>query len=106
MREVPVLVPIPRSGYWQLIDDVHITVDLAGRKISYFVPRGFVLRASLLHDYLYRTGHRIDRKYADWLFYKKLIEDKTPKWKAKLMYWAVRLFAKKVWEGYRKEDEE
>ena len=127
MKEVPIVVPIPRSGYWQLIEDVHITVDLAGRKISYFVPKGFitdfasiprpfwwlvsptdysVLRASLLHDYLYRTGHRIGRKYADWLFYKKLIEDGTPKFKAKLMYWAVRLFAKKVWERYRKEDEE
>ena len=108
------------------MDDVMITVELEGKKVAYFIPRGFVtdfasvpralwwlvsptdysvLRASLLHDYLYRTGHRIDRKRADRLFYRKLIEDGTPRWKARLMYWAVRLFARRVWEGYRRKED-
>ncbi len=129
MREIPIVAPTPQDGYWVLMDDVKISIDCGEIKRAYFIPKGFVtdfasiprplwwfasptdypvLRASLLHDYLYRTGHRIDRKYADKLFYKLMVEDGMPRWKAKLVYWAVRIFAKRAWEGYRRnrEDEE
>ena len=126
MKEVPVVAPTPRDGYWILLEDMMITVEFGGRKVAYFIPKGFitdfasvpralwwlvsptdysVLRASLLHDYLYRTGN-CSRKHADRLFYRKLIEDGTPEWKAKLIYWAVRLFARRVWEGYRSKEDD
>jgi len=126
MREVPVIAPIPKSGYWITMDDVIVTVNFRDRKYSYVVPVGFetdfasvpralwwfisptdypALRASLLHDYLYRVGS-CTREWADRLFYQKLIEDGMPKWKAWLMYMAVRLFGGKVWERYRDDSQE
>jgi hypothetical protein len=115
LREIPVIAPLPKEGYWVLLDDTLIKVD----GVVFIVPKGFetdfasvprlfwwfisptdrdVLRASLLHDYLYRIGK--ERGYADKLFYLKLVEDRVPKWKAKLMYWVVRLFGNKAWRKY------
>ena len=126
MKEVPIIAPIPREGYWVTMDDTLITVGLGTKKYSYVIPVGFitdfasvprplwwfisptdktVIRASLLHDYLYRTGSRT-RKDADYLFHLKLLEDGTPRWKAKLMYLAVRIFGKRAWNRYRREEDE
>lgn len=47
-----------------------------------------VVNAACLHDYLIvknHAGHDRDK-----LFYKQLVEDGIPKWKAKLMYFTVR----------------
>ncbi len=122
MREIPIIAPIPKNGYWILTDDVKISVDYGNRRYTYFIPKGFetdfasvprflwwliaptdypLLRASLLHDYLYRTGTRASRKWADRVLVKIAIEDGLPKWKACLMYSAVRLFGQRVWNKYR-----
>jgi len=55
------------------------------------------IRASLYHDALYGLMRREllskDYKgYADMLFYRTLLSDGFPKWKAKLWYWAVGKF--------------
>ncbi len=126
MREVPVVAPIPREGYWVTMDDTKISVTVGNKRYIYIVPVGFitdfasvprplwwfvsptdktVIRASLLHDYLYRTGSR-SRKEADYLFYLKLLEDGTPKWKAWIMYQAVRLFGKRAWGKYRRIEDD
>lgn len=47
------------------------------------------LRAAFVHDYLY--GRRYNRKIADKIFEKFLIDEGVPRWKAKLMWVAVRL---------------
>ncbi len=122
MKEVPVIAPIPKNGYWILTDDVRVSVDYGNKRYTYFIPKGFetdfasvprflwwlvaptdypLLRASLLHDYLYRTSKRHSREWADRVFVKLATEDGLPKWKAALVYLAVRVFGKKVWDRYR-----
>jgi len=70
-------------------------------------------RASCLHDWLYekkcvRVKHMIknklkyvptfiERKEADEIFYKAMLADGTPKWKAKIFYWAVRIGGGSRW---------
>jgi hypothetical protein len=55
-----------------------------------FPPFGRYTEAAVVHDYLYRI--EADRKEADKEFYYIMRDEGVKKWKAKLMYWAVRLF--------------
>ena len=56
-------------------------------------PFGRYTQASVVHDYMYgKKDIYPDRKLCDKIFYELMIEYGTYKWKAKLMYWAVRLF--------------
>ena len=58
-----------------------------------FSPR--LLRAALLHDALYSSGI-LDRKRCDSLFFWQLTtKEGVTFWKAKLMYYGVRIFGKK-----------
>lgn len=52
---------------------------------------GDIVRAAVLHDYLYRTK-RTSRKNADWLFFTIMREDGVGFIKRSLMWLAVRLF--------------
>lgn len=54
-------------------------------------------RAAVLHDWCYATRLCNDRKKCDDLFLEAMLDDGVPKWKAKLMYWAVRLFGGKAY---------
>jgi hypothetical protein len=57
---------------------------------------------SIKHDWNYLHGaqyHGYSRKDADRLFYHALIGYGNPKWRAKLMYWGVRLFGATHWKG-------
>lgn len=53
-------------------------------------PFGRYSQAAVVHDYLYRIEH--DRKEADAIFYELMLRYDTYKWKARLMWLAVRLF--------------
>jgi len=55
-------------------------------------------RAACLHDWLYAT-HIYTKSESDYIFYIAMLDDKTPKWKAKLFYWAVKLFGKSAWKN-------
>lgn len=58
---------------------------------------------AVLHDWLYRNGYAhkqiYKREQADNLFYEAMLDCKVPKWRAWLMYWAVRMFGKKAFKG-------
>ena len=56
--------------------------------------------AAFIHDYLYRK-HPFGwtREMADALFYKLLVKDGVPKWRAWLAYKGVRLFGSKAWNA-------
>lgn len=68
-------------------------------------------KAAVIHDYLYQEHcipvstwlyevlPRITRKYADTIFYEAMLVSGTKHWKAKVMYWAVRLFGWFAWKG-------
>ena len=61
-------------------------------------PTGLHNTAAILHDWLYdnRIG---ERKKADEIFYKVMIESGVNKIAAKVMYWGVRLGGKSWWEN-------
>ncbi len=57
-----------------------------------------VIRASAMHDYMYRKGFalgpNITRKIADRLYYEALISEGANRTKARIMYWGVRLLGR------------
>lgn len=64
--------------------------------IIFLIFEGLDNRAAALHDSLY-SNPKYNRKVADNLFLEAMLSDKaTPKWKAYLAYYAVRLCGKKV----------
>lgn len=68
--------------------------DLASTpRLSWIIlpPFGRYTQASVVHDYLYSLP-MYDRKTADQIFYELMIKFKTYKWKATIMYYAVRIF--------------
>ena len=95
-------------------------------KVSVCVPRGFVtdfasiprgarliipklgrhIKASVVHDYLYRhhiikisdqVSYIFNRKQADDLFLEGMLNLGAILWKARLMYWAVRIGGWLAW---------
>lgn len=90
---------------WILVEDVEI--------VGYTVPKGFVtdgvstpyllsfivsptgkaMKSAILHDYLLSmTDKGESRIGCDKAFYDALIDDGISKWRAKIMYYAVRLY--------------
>ena len=99
--------------HWKLVNDFTvlttfgaITVPQDSRTDLASIPRifwqilppfGRYSQAAVVHDYLY-FSHQFDRKTADKIFYELMLQYGTWKWKAKLMYYAVRLFAPLAWK--------
>jgi hypothetical protein len=64
---------------------------------SLLPPFGTYSQSAVIHDYLYHT-QKFDRKTCDLIFYELMIKYKTYKWKAKIMYYAVRLLGFIAWK--------
>ena len=65
-----------------------------------FAKNGRYTKAAVIHDYLYQTKLRT-RLESDAVFYEAMMVLQVSKWKAGLMYWAVRCFG---WLGYSKNN--
>lgn len=108
------------SNNWILTEELHygthqgqlikihagFVTDLASipRAARLLIPvNGRHREAAVLHDYLYsnkgkfrdkrnepHTKHEWTRLQCDRLFHIAMLECRVPKWKAQLMYWAVR----------------
>lgn len=63
-----------------------------------FPPYGRYTKAAVLHDFLYSHAANVTRKDADGLFRRVTLEDGTRRWRANLMYRAVRWFGKRNWK--------
>lgn len=59
-------------------------------------PFGRYSQAAVIHDYLYSIKY--PRDLADKIFYESMLRYGTYKWKAKIMYYAVRIFGKTAWK--------
>lgn len=57
--------------------------------------------ASLVHDFLYRTGMVKSRARADALFLDIMLDYAVPAWERVAMYYAVRLFGWRAWRDCR-----
>lgn len=108
-----VVSPMPDGRRWKLVFSFiyHVGSHYSNNIIS--VPVGFVTdfasipwlfwnflpawgkygKAAVIHDYLYQTGSR-SRKESDTIFLEAMLAGGTKPWKAKVMYWAVKLFGK------------
>ncbi len=93
---------------------------LRGDWITIVVPAGFVTdfasvpkvfwsiipawgkfgKGAVVHDYLYQDTDNqwMTRKLADQIFLGAMLVSGTAPWKAKVMYWAVRLFGWVAWK--------
>ncbi|EDQ6553546.1 DUF1353 domain-containing protein [Salmonella enterica subsp. enterica] len=63
-------------------------------------PDGKYAKAAIIHDYLYDNALRT-KKEADKIFLDGMTVLGVPKWKCTLMYWAVRLFGRGMYEKRR-----
>ena|SRR3990167_4563473 len=61
-----------------------------------FPPWGKYGKAAVLHDYLYKNklSHR---QWSDEMFFEAMVCCGTPVWKAKIIYYSVRLLGWKAW---------
>ena len=101
----------------EFIQEIGFTADINGKvQFEITVPKGFetnlastprflwailppfgrYTQASVIHDYLYYS-HEFIRSVSDRIFYELMLRYGTYKWKAKLMFWAVRLFGRFAW---------
>lgn len=109
-----------KNGEWALLEDVKIlewTIEKGFKFDGASIPRiawtfvwcpmwTDVIRAALLHDYLYKT-HKLKRKEADEMFNKVMLLDKVKPLKriiyflwVRLWWWLVYYF---TWEYVRNE---
>ena len=119
-----VVSPMPDGRRWRLVFPFRYHIGYRYNKDVIIVPAGFITdfasipwlfwaflpawgkygKAAVIHDYLYQL-HRLfgitlkTRKEADDIFYEAMLVSGTKPWKAKVMYWAVRLFG---WAAWRK----
>ncbi|EKO1021331.1 DUF1353 domain-containing protein [Salmonella enterica subsp. enterica] len=63
-------------------------------------PDGKYAKAAIIHDYLYDNALRT-KKEADKIFLDGMTVLGVPKWKRTIMYWAVRLFGRGMYEKGR-----
>lgn len=86
---------------------VGFTTDFASvpRFLWWFLPPdGEYTQAAVLHDYLYRT-HLLTREKADFVFLEFMSLLEVPKWKAEVMYRAVRMFGQGPYDnGFKKQE--
>lgn len=65
-----------------------------------------VAEAAVIHDILYvnATLHKYNRKESDQIFREILLEIGVPKWRARLMYWGVRVGGAKAWNRHARSN--
>lgn len=56
-------------------------------------PNGRYTKAAIIHDYMYHNG-MATKKDADLVFKSAMKQLGVPKWKAEIMYFAVRIFGR------------
>ena len=78
---------------------IHFKTDFASTPRflwAFFPPYGKYTEAAVLHDYLY-AQKLFSRAKADKIFYYAMLSLDVPKWKAKAMYQAVRMFGQRAY---------
>lgn len=71
--------------------------------LMYLLAGDTAHEAAVIHDYLYRTNG-ISRRDADALFYQITLETGEPRWRAWMMWAAVRAGGWRTWNKYRAAD--
>jgi hypothetical protein len=58
---------------------------------------------AVIHDWLYTSG-AVPKDDADSVFYEAMLVKGVPKWRAWVMYNAVRWFGRHAWNSHRRND--
>lgn len=112
------LVDKDGQGTWELMADFHYRSKVLGRDIV--VPKGFrtdfasvprlplsymlvgnvAHEAAVVHDWFYvkASGEEVTRKQADDVLYEAAVLAGLAKWRAWLMWTAVRTFSQQFWK--------
>jgi len=125
VKVTPLTFPITNQGggRFELGVDVRLLVTFSedgriSRTVSIVVPRAFVtdlasvprilepifsitgnnLTPAIIHDYLYAVG-ALSKKESDKVFYVLMLNYGVKKWRAKLMFWAVKFFGGSSYKG-------
>lgn len=111
-----IVSPLPNGRNWRLMRSFTYHIGNRNSKFVVKVPKYFETdfasvpqflwfwmpywgrygKAAVIHDRLYQT-HQVSRKMSDLIFYEAMVVGGTPKWKARLMYWGVRLGGWAAW---------
>ncbi len=95
-------IPIPRGTRTDLASVPRLLWPM-------FPPHGPWATAAVLHDLLYRMGdvrrapieyrivEEVDRRFVDRQFYEAMLALETPRWRARVMWAAVRVFGFRAW---------
>lgn len=98
----PLLRPLNKPDWWILEEEYEVDgitvpagfytdLDSVYRlPFIYVIFKGHTRVAALVHDWLYTTTE-LSRKAADKKFYELLLREGVTKWRAKGMYFAVRI---------------
>ena len=73
-------------------------------------PHGLGAKAGVVHDYLYwlngrpepKSGRSYTREQADNIYLQALVETGLGGWRAKIRYWALRIFGSFAWASHAK----
>lgn len=115
--DLPHVEPIVDEEKWRLLDDYHVEIN----GMRFTVPAGFVTDGAsiprflwrvcghpmtarrfpiaVFHDYAYTGALGLTRQLADEIYSAGLVALGFPAWKAKLEYYALRLFGGSHWKG-------
>lgn len=67
--------------------------------LAYLLTAESAHQAAVVHDYLYGT-QEVDRQTADAVFLEAMRASGEPAWRARLMYWGVRLGGGIAWNSH------
>ena len=107
--------PTDKTRHWKLVQalkyraflvPIGFVTDGASIPIGlrwYFPHGGAKFPASVMHDFLYKTAP-CTQLQADKVFYNMMIENGVGKFRAKLMFQALRLFGRFAWNKHRSND--
>ena len=112
----PILRPVPQKNKYVLVEDYVVlyediifhlhagfifdgaSIPVYARAITYPPFHPDVMAAAIVHDFLYKEKP-INRKLADRIFYDRLVKNGASKFKAKMMYRALRIFGGFAWRS-------
>lgn len=92
------LLDYERDGIVVPIDYIFDGASTPWWSWSLFPRFGTVAAAALIHDYCYLNDVNFTRKEVDDMFYRHMVEDGTEKWRAWIMWAAVRCGGGKWWQ--------
>lgn len=120
---------VAQENMYKLVEDYNVVVKINAQTYDIWVPEGFeydgasipfylwlifyspfapdVMRAALVHDWLYYTHQvqegLITRKIADSVFKIIMDDDGNSIIKSKLMYWGLRIGGRFFWKNSKSE---